>query len=109
MLLIPYKKVNFLWITNHYDVHLSGLCVINNKICLFNTIVDYDTGEYDSYDDLMCKITQLTFLEKLKFLFEKWLFELCVGTHWTYPDRLLGSRPKDSNSILYKVYNRVFT
>jgi hypothetical protein len=72
------KNVKFRWIEEHYDVHLSGTCIYKGELCYFDS--DYpDFGK-----EQMCDIYELTYFEKLKWRFTQWLFELCIGYHWTY-------------------------
>ena len=79
-----YNNVQFLFIQDHYDIHLKGLCIYKNKLCLF--ITDYDT--------MVVSIYKLSLLEKFKYLTLKKLFELCIGYHWTYPYRKQGLKYK---------------
>ena len=71
----PYKDIKFIWVSDHYDIHLSGLCRENKELCRFST----------DYDSLICTIYSLTFFEKIKWLIRKFIFEICVGCHWSYP------------------------
>ena len=75
---IPYNQMDFVFISSHYDIHLSGLCRVNGKLHRFETPYDYDSI-------LICNIYELGFLEKTLWLYLKWKFELLVGTQWTYP------------------------
>ena len=90
--IIKYSEVKFRFISNHYDEHLNGSCIYNNELCEFQTI----SGDYnettDTWSDSVCKIYKLTYKEKLKWLFKQWLFEKCVGYHWSYS----GKSKKDS-------------
>lgn len=69
-----YDSVDFVWIANHYDLHLTGLCREQGKLCRFTT--DYDTAEV--------KIYRLLLKEKIQWLWRKKMFEWFVGYHWTY-------------------------
>lgn len=75
-----YNKVQFLFIRDHYDIHLAGLCRYKNKVCLF--ITDYGT--------MLVSIYSLDIIEKIWYIAKKKLFELCIGYHWTYPYRKQG-------------------
>lgn len=33
---IPYSKTDFRFIQNHYDLHLSGTCIYNNRLPNFS-------------------------------------------------------------------------
>ena len=35
--ILPYDKVQFKFISNHYDVHLGGSCIYENSICEFKS------------------------------------------------------------------------
>lgn len=108
MTIIPYDKVDFVWIKNHYDIHLKGLCRYNGELCEFET--DYpDTPE--EWNNPKVFIKNLTWYEKLRWLINKKLFEWCVGYHWSYPQRLDKSkryfkmrRPKWLFKILFDTY-----
>lgn len=80
---IPYDKMEWVWISNHYDIHLDGLCRFNGELARFET--------WNADENPVCKIFQLTISEKARWLFRKWAFELCIGRHWTYPDRVDGA------------------
>lgn len=77
--LIKYDLVNFIWISNHHDIHLNGICDYLGNVCEFETDTKY-IGEKDIY----VKIYKLNFLERLKWYIDKFCFEQCVGYHWTY-------------------------
>ena len=90
---ITYNDADFVWISHHWDVHLEGLCRVNNELMHFKTIEEniYDEkkDEY-SYDQIKVDIFKLGFTEKLRWILKWRLFELCVGTHWTYPQKNSG-------------------
>tara|TARA_Y100000310_G_scaffold56232_1_gene51642 strand:+ start:47682 stop:48092 length:411 start_codon:yes stop_codon:yes gene_type:complete len=84
---IPYEEVDFVWISNHWDMHLSGLCRYNKKLCYFDNVDDiYD----NKLKDIYVSIHNLIFDEKIEWIIRKKLFEWCVGYHWTYPHRESG-------------------
>jgi hypothetical protein len=95
---IPYKDIDFVWVSGHYDHHLTGLCRYQGKLCRFS-VVDSENTEYDEKLDLGEEdyveerwiltgyIYSLTLKEKIKWLYTKKKFEWCVGYHWTYPYR----------------------
>lgn len=86
--LLKYDDVDFLWICDHWDIHLTGLCKYRNKICRFET--DNDPEHWDA--GIMVTIYKLTLAEKVKWLLRKKLFEWCIGYHCTYPHRIKGVR-----------------
>lgn len=114
---IPYNETQFYWVDNHWDIHLSGLCLYNNKIHRFITDdaewYDYlsKAKEEDDIDEtkytIWCDIFQLTPFEKIKHLYDKKLFEICVGTHWSYSkgqtqrSRFYVRKPKWLHQLLF--------
>jgi len=74
--IIPYNEIDFVFVSDHWDVHLTGLCRDNKKLCYFS-LEDIDTDIYAIYS--------LTFWEKINWVRRKKLFEWCVGYHCTYP------------------------
>lgn len=59
MIKLPYDDVNFYYITNHYDLHITGYCLYNGKLAKFDT-------EWDDPKDAECTITELSFYERMK-------------------------------------------
>jgi hypothetical protein len=85
--LLPYNEVKFRFIRDHWDVHLNGTCMYNGNLCEFeNTSPDYNE-ELDDWEEMFVKIYKLDFIDKIKWYYKQWLFEMCVGYHWTYPKR----------------------
>jgi hypothetical protein len=82
---IPYDEVNFVWVSSHYDVHLSGLCKMGNTLFYFKTI-NYE-DYYDNDNELKCEIYMMSFREEMKWRWKKFSFEQMVGYHWSYPKR----------------------
>lgn len=123
---IKYEDMDFVWISNHYDVHWEGLCRVDGKLCKFKThdetnyeamknscpycgndeSDDIDTCTCEAYKTLMCEIIPLSVLGKIAALYKKKMFEICVGYHWSYPNRKQGVRFNVSkkDSILFKLY-----
>ena len=96
---IPYSKVVIIWVSNYYDLALSGICCYNKKLCRFET--NYETMEVSIYN--------LTIIEKIKWKKRQKLFEWCIGYHWTYPYRKQGHKfyyrwPKWFWKIIFKLY-----
>lgn len=75
--ILPYNQVRFRWVSNHYDHHLNGTCILNGSLHEFKC-------DYEDVDMPQVKIYQLSIWSKLKWLYRQWLFEKCVGYHWTY-------------------------
>ena len=95
----PYDEMEFVWIENHYDIHLYGLCREEGKLHRFKA--DYDTAE--------CIIYRLSLAEKINWVIKKSLFEWCIGFHWSYPNRKNGvrfhyRRPRWLFGLIYKFY-----
>lgn len=99
---IPRKELDIVYVMNFYDLPLKGLCRYQGKIQLFET--DYETEE--------TTITLLSTFTRLKLLWRKKLFEICIGNHWTYKN---GKRtgyfywrnPEWFHRILYNLYFRI--
>lgn len=54
-------------------------------------------------------VYNLNLIEKMRWLFKKRLFEICIGKHWTYPDRKQGvcfkiKKPRWFWKIVFKLY-----
>jgi len=98
---LPYDEVDFKWISNHYDVHLKGSCMFNGSLHEFEN--DYPE-DFDS--EMMVRIYKLDLLSKLKWYWDQWKFEKCIGYHWTYPHR------KNGQSFYYRkpkwLYTKIF-
>ncbi len=109
-----YDDMDFVWINSHWDVHLSGLCRENGKLCRFET--DHDTIYQDDDENITCQIYSLSFKEKIIWLLRKKMFELSVGKHFTYPFREQGYHycvrgSKWIHNLLikfhYKIWNKI--
>jgi hypothetical protein len=98
---VDYSSVDFVWISDHYDIHLAGLCKDNGELKRFET--DFETT--DVY------LFPLTLKEKIRWKARQKLFELCVGKHWTYPNRRTGldvvlQYPRWLSEFLFRLYYR---
>lgn len=106
---VKYEDVDFRFISNHWDVHLGGTCIYNGELCEFkNQYPDYNE-ETDDWEDMIVEIYQLTLSEKLNWYKRQFLFEKCVGYHWTYTHRKKGKgfyyrNPKWLYEMLFKYY-----
>ena len=107
---IPYEEVDFVWISSHYDVHLSGLCKMGNTLLWFSTKNYEDL--YDEDKELMCDVYLLTFWEEVRLRLRKFFFEKMVGYHWSYPQRkewarFYYRRPIWLSKFLFKLYYKI--
>lgn len=107
---LPYSETYFKWISKHYDLHLEGTCIFNNKLCKFKTnYIGYDEEKND-WTEVVVNIYSLNIAEKLKWRWRQWKFEQCVGYHYTYLNKKKVSKnfyyrkPKWLYTWLFKVY-----
>jgi hypothetical protein len=84
---VQHESMHRVWISDYWDGHLSGLCRHNGELCRFEIECDEDG---DCPKNATYTIYTLSPLEKLRWLWRKKKFEICVGRHWTYPDRKNG-------------------
>lgn len=83
--------MDFKWISDHYDWHLRGTCTFKSKICAFEVqypACDDETGELG---EVFAQVYELNVIEKIQWHYRQWLFEKCVGYHWTYTQNKKGS------------------
>ena len=79
------QDVNFIWVSDHYDYHKNGLCLYRGKYCEFKgKEVEIKNNNY-IFNNVYYDIYKLSFKEKIKWLYNKKIFEWCVGYHWSYP------------------------
>ena len=83
IIILPYPKVNFRWINNFYDIKLNGTCKYNNKLCEFKTIVGDYNEEKEEWNESTVEIYNLNIIENIKWRLRQFMFEQCVGYHWT--------------------------
>jgi hypothetical protein len=81
---VPYDDMEFIWISDHWDIHIKGLCKYKNRLSEFK-IVDEDSETVDYF------VYSLGFIDKIKWLTRKKLFELRHGYRWTYKPKQRGS------------------
>ena len=102
---IPYDEVDFVWISGHWDVHLSGLCKMGYTLFWFETRI------LDDYDTIECDIYMLSFWEELRLRMRKFSFEQMVGYHWSYPkkrnDHFHYRKPEWLYKILFSLYYKI--
>ena len=99
------RDLNPVWVTSFGDFPREGLCRFNGKLCRFVCAFD-DKDEPQGYE-----IFRLSFREKLNWLWRKRRFEICVGYHWTYPNRVRGERfvpkkPRWLHFLLFALHYR---
>lgn len=81
---ILYDEVKFNFVIDHWNYHLVGTCIFNGKFCMFESVEpDYDHNK-EGWCDIYVNIYNLSWLERQKFKIKQWLFEKCVGYHWSY-------------------------
>jgi hypothetical protein len=102
-MIVDHRDMKYLFVTNHYDIHLNGLCYVDNQLCKFQLFSDWED------DDSKYLVTPLSSIEKIKALWSKKKFEICIGYHWTYPNRLNGEvfytkTPQWFWKIVFKMY-----
>ena len=111
---IPYTKVDFVFITDHDEIHLKGICRYDNSIHEFNTVNNEWNKEFNKLEELHCEIFRMAFYDKLKWTWKKKKFEWFVGYHWSYPNRNIQSdfifrKPKWLFKILFKLYFKTYS
>lgn len=74
--IISYDDLNTTWISDFYDVPLCGLCNDDGWLRYFE-VEDWEA------DCLTYNIYVLSLNEEIKWLLNKKLFELFVGSHWS--------------------------
>jgi hypothetical protein len=104
---LPYDEIKFVWVSSHYDVHLSGLCKMGNALFWFETLNHQNYFEDD--EQLVCNVYMLSFQEEIKLRMRKFFFEKMVGYHWSYPQRkewarFYYRRPVWLSKFLFKLY-----
>lgn len=72
------NELQWIFIENHYDVHLEGTCIYQGMFCRFKMHGDFDDG------NLIYEVTPLNWYGRILARAEQYLFEVCVGLHWTY-------------------------
>jgi hypothetical protein len=103
---LRYDDIDFAWVSNHYDVHLAGLCRLGVDYFYFKTINHENLHDDDI--ELECEIYMLTFKEEIRWRLKKFFFEQMVGYHWSYPKRKNSHfhyrKPEWLYKILFKLY-----
>ena len=99
---IGYDSADWLWVSNHHDVHLTGLLLFDGQLCRFET----------DYESELVSVYALDLKQKAGWIFRKKLFELCVGRHLSYPARLQGAEfcwryPRWLHKQLFELYYKV--
>jgi len=103
--IIPYDDTEFVYVSDHWDYHLKGYCMYEGKLAMFEghddtdyeemhrncpycsgESTDVDDCDCESYTDLICFITPLTLVQRIRARLQQQWFEMCVGTGWSYSD-----------------------
>lgn len=82
MTVVKREELQFVWISHFWDVPLDGLCRVDGKLMRFR----------EAFADGTYQVLDLKPHQKARWLLRKWLFECCVGEHWSYPQRVNGAR-----------------
>lgn len=104
LMTISYDKVKFNWISEHYNIHLHGTCYYNNKLCEFKTNINDITKK----NEIRVKVYRLSTIEKIKWKLNQFLFEICVGYHWTYGKNIDAKFYYRKPTWLYIYYYLIF-
>lgn len=97
---LPYNEVDFIWVSNYWNGNLTGTCLYNGLLSEFRSVLN-DCDEITEVE-----IFYLTFIKRIRWKLRQWIFEQCVGYHWSYPlgRRYYTRNPKWFYSILCDVY-----
>ena len=99
---IPYEDVDFVYVTDHWDIHVEGLCLFTGALCLFRGLVGVEAETLSIYS--------LGRIEKARLLMGKYLFEFFIGTHWTYPLKPYKRRaPTFFWALMFRFYYKVLS
>ena len=100
---LAYQDVNFIFILDHYDLHLEGTCRYNKRLSYFKTEID------DNLEPLFVRIFRLSVFGIIRQKIQQTLFEKCVGYHWTYPrnTQFYYRKPQFLYVLLFKLYYQV--
>ena len=109
LILMSQKDMEFVWVSNHWDYHLEGICRMpDGRLGWFEAIDSCkDPDEWANYE-----IRPLVGIEKIKKVLNKFFFEVCVGYHWSYPQEIEGRMyrirsPKFLHNILFNLFYSV--
>lgn len=75
MFRVPPEHLRIVWVANYYDGPLSGLCRVNGKLQRFER----------GLEGHRYRVYSLTPRQRALWVLQWRLFELFVGTHWSYP------------------------
>ena len=74
---IEWDDLHVVYVTNYYDIPLTGLCLYKGKLEKFE-IDDFEEGKY--------RVIHLNPIQRLLARLDKKMFEIFVGTHWSYEE-----------------------
>ena len=102
--ILDYDKMNWIWVrvSEVCDINLEGLCWHEGRLCRFKT----ENGRKDNTQYIpICRMYQLKFRDKLRWLWKKKKFEWCIGYHRSYPKKLYKERkPKFFWKWVFGIY-----
>lgn len=95
------ERVQLVWVCSYYDGPLAGICRVNGELMRFER----------GYRAVKYRVFRLSAAQKALWLLRKWLFEACVGEHWSYPARANGAvfhwrRPALLHKAMFWAYYR---
>lgn len=104
--IIPYYEVDWVFVSNFWDINLEGTCIYNGMLCDFETI---DNPDVDM-DNIMVLIYKLSTIQRMNRRIRKTMFEWFVSTSWSYKDGKKVPRrfrPDWSKKIYYKIIKNI--
>ena len=109
--LIPYNQVQFKWVENNdifSNKHLNGTCIYKGRLHEFENEDPYD--EFDS----SVSIYRISIIDKLKWIWKQWIYEVCIGNYFTYKngkpyEGAYFGRKKRFDILFLKIYVKLKT
>lgn len=103
MIRVHWTDMHYVFVSGFYDHPLSGTCRYQGELCKF----EIEVIEDDQTDHYI--VTPMTLWEKVKARFSQKMFELCVGTHWSFEGNKRRSfyyvrRPAWLHHLLFRSY-----
>lgn len=107
MIVVDRNVFKIIFVSNYYDVPLSGTCEFEGKRYKFKKRwIDPDDDYEEKYE-----LIPLDKIQSIKQNISQWLFEVFVGSHWTYKDGIrdysANLKPKWKMNFYYKVIRKI--